>query len=108
MISKDEKSLAQTLFRGNEEWLMNQILFYAEEYEYTKYTSTLKEAWRLSIVGLINSFIELLRSCDTPPELGPDEDYSKDPASSFGLIEARKHRSRGVNLSMFFSLFKYY
>lgn len=108
MISKDEKSLVQTLFIENEEWLMNQILFYAEEYEYTKYTSTLKEAWRLSIVGLINSFIKLLESYDTPPELGPDEDYSNDSASSFGLIEARKHRSRGVNLSMFFSLFKYY
>ena len=32
----------------------------------------------------------------------------KDPAASFGIIEAQRHRQRGVNLEMFLGLMKYY
>lgn len=103
-----EKENFKSLLLNNEEWLMDKILAYAEEYDYTKYTSTLKEAWRVSIEGLTTSFIKLLDVSSDIPELSPDDDYSKDPASQFGMIEAQKHRSRGVNFSMFLSLFKYY
>lgn len=40
--------------------------------------------------------------------MGPDDDYRNDPASAFGILEAQRHRSRGVNFAMFISLFKYY
>jgi len=43
-----------------------------------------------------------------PWELSPDEDVAKDPVISFGIIEAQKHRARGVTLSMFLGLMKYY
>ena len=42
------------------------------------------------------------------PELSPEEDYANDPATQFGVIEAQRHRGRGVNLSMFLGLMKYY
>lgn len=103
-----EKEAFKTLVLQNEEWLMDRILDYAEEYDYTKYTSTLKEAWRVSIEGLSTSLVKLMEEFSEVPELGPDDDYSQDAASQFGLVEAQKHRSRGVNLSMFLSLFKYY
>ena len=41
-------------------------------------------------------------------ELGPEEDYSSDPATQFGIIQARRHRERGIRLDMFLGLMKYY
>ncbi len=42
----------------HEDWLMDRILDYAQKRDYTKYASTLKEAWRLSISGLSKSLVE--------------------------------------------------
>ncbi|HPS58882.1 MAG TPA: PAS domain-containing protein [Spirochaetota bacterium] len=95
------------LLRKNEDWLMEQVLGYSRRQGYTKYTSTLKEAWRISIQGLtdaISSAVETGRDL----ELTPDEDYTGDPVTQFGIIEAKKHRERGISLSMFLGLFKYY
>jgi len=93
---------------SNEEWLMKQILFYAKRQGYSKYTSTLMEAWRLAISGLSNALISSIARDIKEFELAPDEDYSIDPAASFGILEAKRHRERGVNLSMFLGLMKYY
>lgn len=87
---------------------MERILEYAKSNGYTRYTSTLLEAWRASIVGLTDSLELLMQQYPTPPRLTPDEPFNDDPASAFGLLEARRHRSRGVNFAMFISLFKYY
>ena len=93
---------------SNEEWLMEKILFYAKLQGYSKYTSTLMEAWRLSIAGLSNALTSAITDDIEDLELSPDEDYSRDPAASFGILEAKRHRERGVNLSMFLGLMKYY
>ncbi len=90
---------------SNEEWLMKRILHYAKERGYSKYTSTLMEAWRLSISGISKA---MLSSCLNDLELSPDENYSIDPAASFGILEAKRHRERGVSLSMFLGFLKYY
>ncbi|MGD8971534.1 MAG: hypothetical protein PVG01_08985 [Desulfobacterales bacterium] len=37
------------ILKDNEDWLMQRILDYAKRQGYAAYTSTLKEAWRLSI-----------------------------------------------------------
>lgn len=96
------------LLEKNEDWLMARILFYAKRHHFTKYTSTLKEAWRISIQGISNAMIESLKSSNHIPELSPDDDYSADPISQFGILEAEKHRERGVSLAMFLGLMKYY
>ncbi len=93
---------------ANESWLMESILSYAKKYGYVKYTSTLLEAWRISIVGLTESFEMLMKSSCEIPQMSPDDSFRDDAASAFGIKEAKLHRSRGVNLAMFFSLFKYY
>ena len=87
---------------------MGRILHYAKIRDFTKYTSTLEEAWRLSISGLSAVLTDALKSHDEPPELDPDEDYTQDPIAAFGIFEAKKHRSRGVTLGMFLGLMKYY
>lgn len=93
---------------NSEDILMDKVLKYAKEHNYTKYTSTLKEAWRLSIAGLSDALIIAMEKNDKIPELGPDDDYSKDEIAEFGIMEARKHRSRGITLGMFLGLMKYY
>jgi len=96
------------LIASNENWLMERVLAYAKKHGYTKYTSTLAEAWRTSIVGMSETILQKLALGTEPPELDPDEDYSKDPVALFGKIEAQRHRGRGVSISMFLGLMKYY
>jgi PAS domain-containing protein len=101
-------SALSNLISQSESWLMSKILAYAKDRGYTKYTSTLFEAWRLSIVGISSSLVESLAEQGKDMELGPEEDYARDPAASFGILEARRHRERGVSLEMFLGLMKYY
>ncbi len=96
------------LIIDNEEWLMHRILAYAKKQNYVKYTSTLAEAWRISIANLSKMILLALEDDPDTLELGPDEDYTQDPIASFGIEEARKHRARGLTLGMFLSLLKYY
>jgi len=96
------------LVAGHEEWLMAQVLGYARRQGYTRYTSTLLEAWRASIVGLSTALRETLERFPEPPEFGPDDDFRADPSAAFGILEAQLHRNRGVTLAMFLGLMKYY
>lgn len=96
------------VFQDNESWLMKRILGYAKRQGYAKYTSSLEEAWRLSIAGLTASLADGARRFGAVPEFGPDEDFTDDPLTSFGTVESRRHRERGVSLAMFLGLMKYY
>jgi signal transduction histidine kinase len=96
------------LLKENELWLMRRVRDYAVERDYTRYTSTLEEAWRISITGLTDSITSALAISDEPWELGPDDTFMSDPMAVFGVLEAKKHRSRGVTLEMFMGLMKYY
>lgn len=87
---------------------MGRILEYATTHDYVKYTSTLKEAWRLSISGITQSIVDEIKQNRMDMSLGPDTDYSQDPVAQFGIEEARRHRERGVGIGMFLGLLKYY
>jgi len=91
-----------------EDALIARILDHALRNGFTAYTSTLGEAWRMSIAGLTRSLSISLENTPEVPELRPLEDYSLDPAAAFGIREAKLHRPRGVPLSMFIALFQYY
>jgi signal transduction histidine kinase len=107
-INRHDRDVLIDLLNHSEDRLIDSILNYANEQGYTRYSSTLREAWRLSIEGLSRAIIQIVERSDMVPEMGPDEDYSSDPATEFGIIEAQRHRGRGVNLSMFLGLMKYY
>ncbi|MFZ0240476.1 MAG: PAS domain-containing protein [Desulfobacterales bacterium] len=96
------------ILKDNEDWLMQRILDYAIRLGYAAYTSTLKEAWRQSIAGLSASIMEAIRSQDFNPELRPDDNLADDPVAQFGIVEAQRHRERGVSLEMYLGLMKYY
>ena len=57
----------------HEDWLMERILKYAKQRDYAQYSSTLKEAWRLSISGLSKSLMDALNAKGHDLELGPNE-----------------------------------
>lgn len=96
------------IIADNETWLVERVLHYAKVHGYARYTSTLAEAWRISINGLSQAILDGLKFYTETPELGPDDDYMRDPVTSFGIKEAQKHRSRGVTIGMFLGLLKYY
>lgn len=98
----------EQFFRSREQWLMARILGYANDLGYTKYASTLQEAWRLSIRGLTDSLVEAARASGCRLDIRCEEDISGDPAVIFGVQEARLHRSRGIPFEMFLALMKYY
>ena len=79
-IPTGSRTLSDLISQG-ESWLMSKILAYARERGYTKYTSTLIEAWRLSISGISSSLTAFLAEQGQDTELGPDEDYARDPAA---------------------------
>lgn len=92
----------------SEEILMEKVLQYAKKQDYVKYTSTLKEAWRLSISGLSEALIKVIDKSGAIPEMVPDEDFTHSEVAGFGIAEAKRHRTRGVTLGMFMGLLKYY
>ncbi len=87
---------------------MRRILEYAKLLGYTKYTSTLEEAWAASISGLSAAFVDALHISSGISDIEVDHDFSNDPISSFGVIEAQRHRGRGITMKSFLSLMKYY
>lgn len=93
---------------SHEDWLMKRVLQYAKDQGYVKYTSTLVEAWRTSIVGLSEALRQSVKSFNAAPDFGPDEDFKKDSIACFGILEAQRHRGRGITLTMFLGLMKYY
>jgi PAS domain S-box-containing protein len=87
---------------------MRRVLEYARRLGYTAYTSTLEEAWRVSIRGLSDSLNEAVQKCGFDLDIHCEADISADPAVAFGVQEARVHRTRGIPLAMFLALMKYY
>ncbi|MFX1274201.1 MAG: ATP-binding protein [Promethearchaeota archaeon] len=105
--SFDTRPLIKIIEKG-QDWILDRLFTYATKFNFVKYTSTLKEAWRISIEGLTEPLIEALKQTNKVPDFGPDEDFMKDSIASFGILEAQRHRDRGVTLGMFLGLIKYY
>lgn len=99
--------LADAINKG-ENFIIEKLIQFSKETGFIKYSSTLYEAWRLSVEGISAAITEGSSRCVEVPELHPEEDYTVDSLSSFGIIQAKKHRSRGISLSMFLGLMKYY
>ena len=91
-----------------EDWLIRRALGYAKRQGYTRYTSTLEEAWRISIRELSHTLAQALDLDSEVTEFEPDETFADDPLSRFAVLEASRHRERGIGLTMFLGLFKYY
>lgn len=96
------------LIENGQSFLVKRILHYAKIHNYTKYTSTLEEAWIMSISGLSEALIAAIRENEKVPEIEVDHNFEDNAITAFGVLEAKKHRTRGVSLEMFLSFIKYY
>ena len=106
--SETDAASLHAIIADNEAWLIDRIIFYAKRQGCTRYTSTLREAWRQSIAGLSAPILTVLEKGMPDVELGPDENFTADPLAGFGITEANRHFERGVNPGMFLGLMKYY
>jgi len=96
------------LLYQQELWLMERVLEYAREHQYTRYTSTLAEAWRISIHELTQALSGCLIRYPDPIDLNASHDYYNSPFSQFCGDIVKSHRQRGISPELFLGLFKYY
>lgn len=96
------------LIRNNEDFILQRTLDYAGQHNYVKYTTTLAEARTVSIRGISEALLTALKTYNEIPEINIDHDYSMDHIASYGVLQAKRHRYRGVNLEMFLGLTIYY
>ncbi|WP_448189445.1 ATP-binding protein [Azospirillum sp. sgz301742] len=110
MVERPEVLLAplRELVEGGEDWLIHRVLGYAKEHGYAMYSSTLVEAWRSSVVGLSTAILHALDLHDSPPDLNAALKYGEDSVARFGVDEARAHGARGIPITLFLGLLKYY
>lgn len=96
------------LIAENEDWLLERTIQLAKERGYTPYTSTLEQAWRTAIHGLSEPLLAALGEgrALSPPQA--EIDYVRDPIAAFGVVEAQRHRSRGITMGLFLGLMKSY
>jgi PAS domain S-box-containing protein len=92
----------QELLESHELWLTDRIIAYAKQSGYTENSSTLYEPWRLSVAGLSASLAKAV------PAQASARDGQLDSFVDFVVLEAERHRERGIRLAMFLGLFKQY
>ena len=86
--------LCQVL-RSSEDWLLARVLARAQAP--AAHLAALEEVWHQSFLGLTGALVETLEAG------GQDA-----PAKAFGILEAKRHRERGVSLEMLLSLLDLY
>ncbi len=96
------------LIKHSEAALISRVLSYAEKTGYAKYTPSDENVWKLAVRGFSEGILSALSYSPEIPELSPDINPIQDKMTAFGVIQARKHRSRGVTLEMFLGLLKYF
>jgi len=96
------------LVTTHEDWLLRRVVDYAKIHEYTRYTSTLIEAWRISIRSLNAALISAVEANDSIETISLDTQFNETAIDQFSIEEVHKHRSRGITLGMFLGLVKYY
>ncbi|RPJ81292.1 MAG: diguanylate cyclase, partial [Deltaproteobacteria bacterium] len=96
------------LISTHEDWLLQRLTTYVIERGFGKYVPPLIESWRLAIAGVSESILIGLKDLFPEFEIGPDDDYAGDPVSRFAILEAHRHRERGITLKMFMGLLIYF
>lgn len=97
------------LVSANEAWLIERVLTSARHHGYASYLPPLPEAWQITICSLSAALVD--SSSASSPSHWPfaaDYDPLLDPVACFGMIEAQRHRERGVTLERYLGLVKHY
>ena len=89
----------------HESWLTDRVVHYARLQGHSRYTSTLREAWRSSVCHLNQPLVDAMQAL---AETDVPQTEVIEAAVAYGLQQAREHRGRGVDLDMFLSLLTFY
>ncbi|TVS06453.1 MAG: response regulator [Rhodobacteraceae bacterium] len=89
----------------HEDWLTDRVIHYAHLNGQVAYTSTLREAWRVSVAQLSKPVVAAL---DGMKADGTPRARARERAADYCLDQARKHRDRGIDLDMFLRLLVFY
>jgi signal transduction histidine kinase len=100
-------SLAQIIAKG-EPFLIKQVMIYARKTGYSKFIPDKPSIWKKAIQGLSAGLTSSLEISSNIPDLSPDPEQLYDRITFFGVEQAKRHRSRGINLQMFLGLMKYF
>ncbi len=101
----DLRPLADALL-DHQDWMLGRIFELATKAEYTRYTSTKEEEWRMTLREPSRMLAAYLVEHSDPESFHVDEVVADNPRAAFGVMEAKLHRSRGVTLPMFLGLTK--
>lgn len=96
------------LLNTGEGWLVDRVLHYAHERGYTRHTPPLSEPWRMAVAGMTFVIATAADRFGDSCEINADENLATDPVADFLRIEARRHRERGISLTMFVGMLKYF
>jgi len=96
------------LIAGGGSWLAERVLGYAVQDGYGMHASALADVWRATIADLSASLSFLARDSGAPLDLPDGDVYPSDPVSAFGVLEARRHRDRGIDPRLSLLLMKFY
>lgn len=98
----------KALIQDNEDWLVDRVVYYAVAHGFAEYTSTLREAWRASICGLSGPILDAIAAADSLSNEAAGFGKARESIVAFGVEQAKNHRARGVKLTDFLGLMKYY
>ncbi|ABO50662.1 PAS/PAC sensor hybrid histidine kinase [Desulforamulus reducens MI-1] len=95
------------LLTRREDDIIQRLIDYAKAGGFTRYSSTRRGDWRLSVHEIIHALTYYLKSYDND-QIYVEEQVGEDSVTHFGIESAKLHRARGITLKMFLGLFKYY
>ena len=82
---KNDKIIMKTfinLIENNQSFLVKCVLHYAKLHNYTKYTSTLEDAWVMSISGLSDALVTAIYIDEKVPEIEVDHEFENNALSA--------------------------
>lgn len=85
----------KSLIEQHEEWLTDRVIHYAQQKDFTQFSSTLREAWRMSVCGLSKPLTEFL---DAAQDASVPHKAAIKAATDFGVTQGVQHRARGIEL----------
>lgn len=98
----------QNLIETCECWLCQRVLDHARAQDFTTDSSTLELPWRAAISGFSELMAGMLAQNHWPAEISRESNSKLNVLNEFAEKEVRLHRQRGVPLSQFIGLIKYY
>ena len=96
------------LVRREQAWLTERITALARRHGFDVEGPALLAGWEASVCGFLEPIGRAVADPALLKRLDADTDYAHHPLTAYGIAAARRHRGRGVSLTRFLALLKYY